>query len=49
LQTTLASALALVAGIMYVTFVVAFIKDGQRRKAFEYESTASPSNCQPGG
>ena len=40
-QTTLATASAMVAGIMYVTFVVALIKDGQRRKAFEHESTSS--------
>ena len=48
-QTTLATASALVAGIMYVTFVVALIKDGQRRKAFEHESTAPPSNRRSGG
>ena len=48
-QTTLASASALIAGLMYVTFVVAMIKDGQRRKAYEHESTAPPSNRQSGG
>lgn len=48
-QTTLASASALIAGIMYVTFVVALIKDGQRRKAFERESPASSSDRQSGG
>jgi hypothetical protein len=37
------------AGIMYVMFVVALIKDGQRRKAFEHESTAPPANRQFGG
>ena len=47
-QTTLASASALIAGIMYATFVVALIKDGRRRKAFEHESTAPPSNRQSG-
>jgi len=47
-QTTLATFSALIAGIMYVTFVVALIKDGQRRKALEYESTAPPSNRQSG-
>jgi hypothetical protein len=47
-QTMLASVSALIAGLMYVTFVVAMIKDGQRRKAFEHESTAPPSNRQSG-
>jgi hypothetical protein len=48
-QTTLASATAVLGGVMYVTFVVALIKDGQRRKAFEHESTAPPSHRQSGG
>ena len=48
-QPPLAATSALIAGIMYVTFVVALIKDGQRRKAFEHESTAPPSNRQSGG
>jgi hypothetical protein len=48
-QTTLASASALIAGFMYVTFMVTLIKDGQRRKAFEHESITPPSNRQSGG
>lgn len=48
-QATLALAAALVAGIMYVTFVTTLIKDGQRRKAFEHESNAPHSNRQSGG
>jgi hypothetical protein len=44
----LASTSALIAGIMYVTFVAALVKDGQRRKALERESTAPPSDRQPG-
>ena len=48
-QVPLAAATALMAGIMYVTFVVALVRDGQRRKAFEHESTAPPSNRQSGG
>lgn len=47
-QVTLAGASALVAGIMYVTFVVALIKDGQRRKAFEHESSNPPANRRSG-
>jgi hypothetical protein len=47
-EPTLASTSALVAGIMYVTFVVALIKDGQRRKAFEHESTAPSSDRRSG-
>jgi hypothetical protein len=47
-QTLLASASALSAGIMYVTFVVALVKDGQRRKAFERESADPPSHRQSG-
>jgi uncharacterized membrane protein len=45
-QTPLAAFSALIAGIMYVTFVVALVKDGQRRKALEHESTPPPSNRQ---
>ena len=45
-QATLASASGLMAGIMYVTFVVALVKDSQRRKAFEHESAAPPPNRQ---
>ena len=48
-QVPLATTSALLAGIMYVTFVVVLIKDGQRRKAFEHESTAPPANRQSGG
>jgi drug/metabolite transporter (DMT)-like permease len=47
-QTTLASASALIAGFMYVMFIVAVIKDGQRRKALEHESLNPPSNRQSG-
>src|SRR5512134_2894379 len=43
-QTTLALASALIAGIMYVTFIVALIKDGQRRKAFEHEGPPPSTN-----
>lgn len=45
----LATASALVAGIMYLTFVVALTKDKQRRKAFEHESIAPPADRQSGG
>jgi Flp pilus assembly protein TadB len=48
-QDPLAAASALMAGIMYVTFVVTLIKDGRRRKAFEHESLNPPSNRQSGG
>ena len=48
-QVPLATASALIAGIMYVTFVVALIKDGRRRKAFEHESTTPPADRQSGG
>jgi hypothetical protein len=48
-QELLAAASALIAGIMYVTFVAMLINDGQRRKAFERESTAPPANRQSGG
>ncbi len=44
----LVTASALIAGIMYVTFIVALIKDGQRRKAFEHESTDPPTHRQSG-
>jgi lysylphosphatidylglycerol synthetase-like protein (DUF2156 family) len=47
-QTPLAGACALMAGIMYVTFVLTLIKDGQRRKAFEHESSHPPTNRQSG-
>lgn len=48
-QMPLATASALLAGIMYVTFVFALIKDGQRRKAFEHESPNPPSHRQSDG
>jgi hypothetical protein len=47
-QQALAEASALIAGIMYVTFVVAIVKDGQRRKAFEHESLNPPANRRSG-
>lgn len=47
-QPTLAAVSALAAGLMYATFVIAVIKDGQRRKAFEHEGTAPPSNRRSG-
>lgn len=46
MRPTLIAVSALIAGIMYVTFVIALIKDGQRRKAFEHESLHPPSNRQ---
>jgi TRAP-type C4-dicarboxylate transport system permease large subunit len=48
-QAALASAAGLAAGITYATFVAAVVKDGQRRKALEHESTAPPSDRQSGG
>lgn len=47
-QATLASASALVAGIMYVTFVVALVKDRRRQKALEHAGTPPPANRQAG-
>ena len=47
-HTPLAVMSAAIAGIMYVTFVVALIKDGQRRKAFKHESPHPPANRQSG-
>jgi hypothetical protein len=48
-QSALASATALLAGILYLLFVTTLMKDKQRQKAFEHESTAPPSNRQSGG
>ena len=48
-QATLAAASALVAGLMYVMFVVVLIKDGQRRKAFEHEGPPPPANRRSDG
>jgi hypothetical protein len=48
-QEQLATMSALMAGIMYVTFVAALVKDGQRRKALERESLHPPADRQPGG
>lgn len=45
-QEQLATISALLAGIMYVTFVAALVKDGQRRKALKLESLSSPSDRQ---
>ncbi len=48
-QSTLASVSALLAGALYLTFVIALVKDAQRRKAFEHESLNPPANRQSGG
>lgn len=40
-QSSLASTAALLAGILYLVFVTALMKDKQRRKANEYEGTGS--------
>jgi hypothetical protein len=47
-QSTLASAAALLAGILYVIFVTALMKDKQRQKAIEREGTGSQSSHQSG-
>jgi hypothetical protein len=40
-QSTLVTACLLLAGVLYVVFVVALLKDGQRQKAIERESANS--------
>jgi hypothetical protein len=48
-QQTLATVSALGAGLMYVTFIVALVKDRKRQKALAHESANPSSHRQSGG